>query len=69
MYKSIISMAANESLKSNCVHRLGAVLTKGRNKIICKGYNDNMRTSYLNQITCCQHAEMSVVNKFINNQT
>lgn len=66
MSNSVISLAINEALKSKCIHKLGAVITKGKNKIICSGYNNKMRTSYLNEITCCQHAEMSACNVFIN---
>lgn len=63
---SIITAAYNEALKSPCNYRLGSVITKGRRRIVMKGYNTNQRTTYLKQITCCQHAEMSVVTKFMN---
>ena len=55
-----------QAQKSNCIHKLGSFITKGRNKIISRGYNDNKRTSYLNLITPCQHAEMKTVAHFIN---
>ena len=63
---SITSIAANQALKSDCVHKLGAVVTKGRNKIMCRGHNDPHRTTFLNAVTNCQHAEMNVATKFIN---
>ena len=63
---SIIAAAYNEALKSPCNYRLGSVITKGRRRIVMKGYNTNQRTSYLKQTTCCQHAEMAVVTKFMN---
>lgn len=66
MTHSIQKILKEQALKSNCIQKLGAVITKGRNKIICRGYNDNMRTSFLNIISPCQHAEMNVVNKFIH---
>lgn len=65
-YKTIAHICRNEANKSNCIHKLGAVITKGKNKIICRGFNDNRRTKFLNSIQCCQHAEMSVATKFIN---
>ena len=66
MSPTIQTIINNEALKSNCIQKLGAVITKGRNKVICSGYNDNMRTSFLDIISPCQHAEMNVVNKFIH---
>ena len=66
MPSSLQTIINKEALKSNCVHKLGAVITKGRNKVICRGYNDNMRTSFLDMIVQCQHAEMSVATEFIN---
>ena len=66
MSPTLHNIAYNEALKSNCVHKLGAIITKGRRKIICRGYNDNMRISFLDMITQCQHAEMNVATEFIN---
>jgi len=66
MSPTLKNIAYNEALKSNCVHKLGAIITKGRSKIICRGYNDNMRTSFLDIIAQCQHAEMKVATEFIN---
>lgn len=63
---SLIAAAYNEAIKSPCNYKLGSVITRGRKRIILKGYNTNQRTSYLKQTTCCQHAEMSVVTKFMN---
>ena len=63
---NIVSIASEEAQKSTCKQKLGAVTTKGRNKIICRGYNDLNRTSYLNILSNCQHAEMNVATKFIN---
>ena len=62
---TMASIAGKQAQKSPCLHRLGAVLTYGRKKPICVGYNNNMRTSYLGKINCCQHAEMAVATKFI----
>lgn len=63
---TIIDIAIQESNNSTCLQKLGSVITKGRNKIIFRGYNDSRRTSYLNNISNCQHAEMNVATKFIN---
>jgi len=63
---NIVAIACDEAKKSNCNQKLGAVITKGRNKIICRGHNDLNRTSYLNNISNCQHAEMNAATKFIN---
>ena len=56
----------HEASQSPCTYKLGSVITKGRNKIMCSGFNDNMRTRYLHKTTCCQHAEMAVATQFIN---
>ena len=66
MSYSVKKILTEEALKSNCIQKLGAVITKGRNKIICRGSNDNMRTSFLKIISPCQHAEMNVVTQFLN---
>lgn len=63
---NVMDIAYNQAKYSPCNYKLGAVITKGRSKIICSGYNTNMRTKYLNEVTCCQHAEMAVATKFIN---
>ena len=63
---SILSIAYNEAKKSPCNFKLGAVITKGRKKIMCRSYNNNMRTKYLDEVSCCQHAEMAVATQFIN---
>uniref|UniRef100_A0A6C0IZZ8 Uncharacterized protein n=1 Tax=viral metagenome TaxID=1070528 RepID=A0A6C0IZZ8_9ZZZZ len=66
MTHSVQKILKEQALKSNCIQKLGAVITKGRNKIICRGHNDNMRTSFLNIISPCQHAEMNVATQFLN---
>lgn len=63
---TLTSIAGTTARKSECLQKLGAVITKGRTKIIFRGYNDVHRTAYLNNISNCQHAEMSVATKFIN---
>jgi len=63
---SIKRLCCQEARKSPCLYKLGAVITKGRRKIMCSSYNNNMRTRYLDQITCCQHAEMAVATQFVN---
>ena len=59
------SLATIEAYKSNCVHKHGALITKG-NHIYARGCNDNMRGAFQGKIDCCMHAEMNVCNKFIN---
>ena len=63
---TVMSIACNQATKSDCIHRLGAVITKGRSKIMCRGHNDPNRTSFLNMVSNCQHAEMNVATKFVN---
>ena len=63
---AVFNMAYNEAKKSPCNFKLGAVITKGRRKVICRGHNSNMRTKYLDKVSCCQHAEMAVATKFIH---
>ena len=63
---SVINMAIKEANKANGIHKLGAVITKGRKKFICGNYNHNQRTSYFGEISCCQHAEMAVIGSFLN---
>jgi len=60
------TIASNIAFRSPCLYRLGAVITKGRNKVVCRGYNTNKRSAFLGKISCCQHAEMAVATKFIN---
>ena len=64
--KTIKSICYQEAKKSPCVYKLGCVITKGRNKVVCRGFNNNKRSSYLGKITCCQHAEMAAATKFYN---
>lgn len=63
---TIRNICRNQAENSPCTYKLGSAITKGRRKIMCRGYNDNMRTRYLDKITCCQHAEMAVATQFIN---
>ena len=63
---TIRNICCQQAIKSPCTYKLGSVITKGRRKIMCRGFNDNMRTRYLDKTTCCQHAEMSVATQFIN---
>ena len=62
----INNKAYREALKSDSNFRLGAVITKGRSKIICSSHNTSKRSSYLKNITNCMHAEMAVATKFIH---
>ena len=64
--QTIKQICFQEAIKSPCSYKLGSVITKGKNKIMCRGYNNNQRSCYLGKITCCQHAEMAVATKFIN---
>ena len=65
MTPSIINLCYKEAIKSKCLYKLGCVITKG-NKILCSSFNDNMRTSYNGNITCCRHAEMGAVDQLFN---
>ena len=65
-HNTIRNICKEEAKKSPCIYKLGAVITKGRTKIICRAHNNNTRTKYLNNISCCLHAEMAVATKFIN---
>ena len=64
----INNKAYREALKSDSNFRLGAVITKGRSKIICSSHNTSKRSSYLKNISNCMHAEMAVATKFIHTQ-
>ncbi len=63
--KRFQSIATEVAKRSPCVHKHGALITRG-NKIFASGYNDNMRTSFLGKHDCCMHAEMSAATEFIN---
>ena len=63
---TIVDMACEEAAKSDAAYRLGSVITKGRTKVMCKSHNTSLRTSYLNNVSNCMHAEMAVATKFIN---
>lgn len=65
-YSRVISVAQNEALKSTQCFRHGAVITGKGGKIRCRGYNKGNRTKLLGNIFTCMHAEMDVINKFIN---
>ena len=62
----IINRAFEEAEKSTCRVKIGSVITKGKSKIVFSGHNTNQRTSYLNKISCCLHAEISSLIKFDN---
>lgn len=63
---NVSHMACKEASKSDSNYRLGSVITKGRKKVICKGYNTSTRTTFLNNLSNCMHSEMAVATKFIN---
>jgi tRNA(Arg) A34 adenosine deaminase TadA len=53
-------------MKCNNKHRLCAIITKGKNKVLFIGNNDNNRTKCGNNISFSTHAEMSVIHQFMN---
>lgn len=62
-----LKLAFQLSKKSNCKQKLVAFITKGRHKIMYKGFNTSLRTQFMmKEIRCCQHAEMNVATQFIN---
>ena len=57
---TIRNICCQQAIKSPCTYKLGSVITKGRRKIMCRGFNDNMRTRYLDKTTCChEHCKHS----------
>ena len=62
----IMSAASTEALKSTQNYKHGAVITGKGGKVLCAGYNKGNRSKVLNSIFTCVHAEMDVINKFIN---
>ena len=62
----IISVASNEALKSTQCFRHGAVITGKGGKVLCTGYNKGNRSKLLGKVFTCVHAEMDVINKFMN---
>jgi len=63
--RKLQEIASMQAFKSPCTYRHGALITRG-NVVYSKGYNTNMRTAFLGKHDCCMHAEMSVVNSFMN---
>ena len=58
--------ASQEALKSTQTFKHGAVITGKGGKIIVSGHNKGNRTKVLNHVFTCVHAEMDVINKFMN---
>ena len=63
--RKIQSIATDVAFQSPCVHKHGAVITKG-NHVMATGFNTNERTSFLGKHDCCMHAEMAAVLQFLN---
>ena len=53
-------------MKCENKHRLCAIITKGKNKVLFIGNNDSNRTKCGQTLSFSTHAEMSVVNQFMN---
>jgi len=53
-------------MKCDNKHRLCAIITKGKNKVLFIGNNDNSRTKCGDNISFSTHAEMSVIHQFMN---
>lgn len=64
--KKLQNIATEIATQSPCVHKHGSLITRGSNKIVASGYNNNMRTEFLGKHDCCMHAEMAAALKFIN---
>ena len=64
--KNIQTIATEIAKKSPCSHKHGSLITRGSNKIVATGFNNNMRTEFLGKHDCCMHAEMAAALKFIN---
>ena len=45
--KKIQSLATEIAMNSPCVHKHGSVITRGSNKILACGCNNNMRSEFL----------------------
>ena len=52
-------------MKCENKHRLCAIITKGKNKVLFIGNNDSNRTKCGNNISFSTHAEMAVINQFM----
>ena len=63
--RKVKTIATELASKSPCVHKHGAVITRG-NRVIATGYNTNERTSFLGKHDCCMHAEMAAALQFMN---
>lgn len=57
--------ATDAALESKCRIKHGALITQG-NRVIASGCN-NTRTRFLGKLDICQHAEMDVLTKVVNN--
>ena len=64
-YHKILSVASRNAEKSDQTFQHGAVITQG-SKVLEEGYNKGNRTKILDHVFTCAHAEMDVLNKFIN---
>lgn len=53
-------------MKCEHKHRLCAIITKGKNKVLFIGNNESNRTKCRDKMSFSMHAEMSVVNQFMN---
>ena len=62
----IMNVASAEALKSTQNFKHGAVITGKGGKVLCSGYNKGNRSKVLNGTFTCVHAEMDVINKFVN---
>tara|TARA_B110001469_G_C9628859_1_gene314277 strand:- start:1071 stop:1514 length:444 start_codon:yes stop_codon:yes gene_type:complete len=61
-----MNIASVEALKSTQNFKHGAVITGKGGKVLCSGYNKGNRSKVLDSIFTCVHAEMDVINKFVN---
>ena len=61
----LVSLAADESMRSTVAYKHGAVIYQGKKKI-CSGYNQNTRSVYRKNISCSIHAEMDTLVRFLN---
>jgi hypothetical protein len=64
--KKLQNIATDIAKKSPCSHKHGSLITRGSNKIVATGFNNNMRTEFLGKHDCCMHAEMAAALRFIN---
>ena len=66
--RQIVLNHLSQDIHMNCKnrHRLCAIITKGKKKVLFIGNNDNNRTKCGQNISFSTHAEMSVINQFMN---